>query len=53
MITPYHYNKEMVDRRVVKVEYVKSADNLADVMTKSVHKNVLDRLLPTLIGYTI
>ena len=53
MITPYHYNKEMVNRKVVKIEYVPTADNVADVMTKAVHKNVLDRLLPTLVGLNL
>ena len=49
---PYHYNKEAVSEGQVKVEYVKTTDNIADLLTKAVGKGTLDRLLDPLLGYS-
>ena len=50
MQVPYHYNKEAVALGVVLMRYIPTADNLADLMTKSCSKQVLEKLLPALTG---
>lgn len=52
MQVPYHYNKEAVAMGVVIMIYISTLDNLADLFTKSVSKQVLQRLLPALLGYS-
>ena len=47
---PYHYNKEVIERGEVTMRFVPTADNLADLFTKAVSRQTLDRLLPRLIG---
>lgn len=47
---PFYFNKEVVESGAVVVSYVPTADNLADLFTKAVSKQVLTRLLPRLIG---
>jgi hypothetical protein len=49
--SPYHYNKEMVNDGQVKVHWIASAENLADIFTKAVPRQVLDSLLTRLQGY--
>ena len=44
IITPYHYNKECVRQQQVEILYVQSEQNLADIQTKGVHKNVISRI---------
>ena len=51
MQVPYHYNKEMVQRQQVTMQYIPTKYNLADLFTKSVSKQVLQELLPVLLGY--
>ena len=51
MQVPYHYNKEAVSLGIVTMIYIPTVDNLADLFTKSVSKQVLQRLLPALLGY--
>ena len=51
IITPYHYNKEVVTLRLVEVKYVKSEDNLADLTTKAVDRTTSGRLMDRLAGY--
>lgn len=51
IITPYHYNKEVVTLRLVEVKYVKSEDNLADLTTKAVDRTTSGRLTDRLAGY--
>jgi hypothetical protein len=51
MQVPYHYNKEAVAAGIVEMRYIPTADNLADLMTKSCSKQVIERLLPVLIGH--
>jgi hypothetical protein len=47
---PYHYNKEVIERGAVTMEFVPTAENLADLFTKAVSRQTLERLLPQLIG---
>ena len=53
IITPYHYNKEVVTLRLqlVEVKYVKSEDNLADLTNKAVGRTTSGRLTDRLAGY--
>ena len=51
MQVPYHYNKEMVQRQQVTMQYIPTKYNVADLFTKSVSKQVLQELLPVLLGY--
>jgi len=53
MQVPYHYNKEIVESGAVTVRYISTADNLADLLTKSVSRQVIDRLLPRVLGYQL
>jgi len=50
---PYHFNKEVVQAGLVDVRFVRSAFNLADLMTKPVSKGVLDKLLMIFCGYSV
>ena len=50
MQVPYHYNKEAVRMGIAIMRYIQSADNLADILTKAVSKQVIERLLPSIIG---
>jgi hypothetical protein len=49
--TPYHFNKEVIQDGNVFVEWIASAENLADLMTKSVPRQVIEYLLGRLLGY--
>jgi hypothetical protein len=49
--TPYHFNKEMVEEGYSEVVWIESAKNTADMMTKSVPRQVVDKLLMPLLGY--
>ena len=49
--TPYHCNKECVAEKLVGVKCISTKDNLADIFTKSVPRQVLERLLPHVTGY--
>ena len=51
MQVPYHYNKEAVQSGTVQMIYISTVENLADLFTKSVSKQVLQRLLPALLGH--
>ena len=50
---PYHFNKEVVQAGLVDVRFVRSAFNLADLLTKPVSKGVLDKLLMIFCGYSV
>ena len=50
MQVPYHYNKEAVEMGIAVMRYIQSADNLADILTKAVSQQVIERLLPAMIG---
>lgn len=49
--TPYHFTKECVADKIVEVKHIPTEDNLADIFTKSVSRQVLERLLPYVTGY--
>lgn len=51
MQVPYHYNKEAVQAGIVEMKYISTADNIADLFTKSVSRQVLEHLLPVLLGH--
>ena len=50
---PFYYNKECVESGAIIVEYVETAENLADLFTKAVSRQVLERLLPRLLGHSM
>ena len=49
--TGYHYNKEAVAEGHVKIEYIKTDQNVADLFTKAIKKGVIRQLLDALLGY--
>lgn len=51
MQVPYHFNKEAVQAGIVEMRYIPTAENLADLFTKSVPRQTLEHLLPTLLGH--
>ncbi len=51
MQVPYHYNKEATKMGIIKMMYVPTKLNLADLFTKSVSRQVLQELLPVLLGH--
>ena len=46
-----HYNKEAVAEGHVKIEYIKTDQNVADLFTKAIKKGVIRQLLDALLGY--
>ena len=48
---PYHYIKQEVRAGLITVLDVMSADNIADLMTKGVSRQVAQKLIPILCGY--
>ena len=52
IITPYHYNKEVIAMGVGNPLYVPSAQNLADLMTKNTDKDTAKHLQPRFLGYS-
>ena len=48
----YHYNKEQVELGTVTIRWLASAANIADLMTKPVSRQVLNKLLGALTGYS-
>ena len=48
---PYHFNKETQELGFSRTEYIKSQDNLADLMTKAVSSKTLQDLLRSLTGH--
>ena len=51
IITPYHYNKEVCAQGHVRVVYIRTSENLADLFTKAVVRGTLRHLLDKLLGY--
>ena len=45
------FNKEVIESGAVTIHYVPTADNIADLYTKAVSKQVLDKLLARALGY--
>ena len=52
MQIPFHFNKEVVESGAVTIHYVPTAENIADLYTKAVSKQVLDKLLARALGYS-
>jgi site-specific DNA-cytosine methylase len=48
----YHYNREQMGAGTVAVKWVETKDNIADLFTKPVSRQALDRLLGALTGYS-
>lgn len=48
---PYHFNKEAVQSGAVRMKYCPTKQNLADLFTKSVPRQVIQELLPAIIGH--
>ena len=48
---PYHWTKELVKKNIVKVPYVCTKMNIADLMTKSVPRETIKALRDKLCGY--
>ena len=46
----YHFVRNEVQNNTLKLEYVPTADNVADVFTKSMAKPRLGRFIDTLMG---
>ena len=49
----FHFNKEATESGAVTIHYVHTADNIADLYTKAVGKQVLDKLLARALGYSL
>ena len=41
---PYHYVRDMVDRKIVKLEYICTADQTVDIVTKPLSRVKIDHL---------
>jgi site-specific DNA-cytosine methylase len=52
MQIPFHFNKEVIESGAVTIHYVPTAENIADLYTKAVSKQVLDKLLARALGYS-
>ena len=50
---PYHFNKEVREMGFSAVSYVKSADNISDLMTKAVDAHTVKELVPALTGHDL
>ena len=42
MEIPYHYIRDMVDRNIVKLEYICIADQIADILSKPLSQVKID-----------
>ena len=40
---PYHYVRDMVERRVIQLEYISTSDQTADILNKALPKVKVDR----------
>jgi len=49
--TSYHYVKEAIRSGDVRVCWIDTGDNVADLMTKAVARQVYEQLAPRLLGY--
>ena len=41
----YHYVRELIEKKLIEVEFVRSEDNLADPFTKNLGEESLNRLV--------
>ena len=49
--TSYHYVKEAIRSGDVRVCWIDTGDNVADLMTKAVARQIYEQLAPRLLGY--
>ena len=49
MDTRYWFVRDMQDQGLIKVEFVRTKDNLSDIGTKNVNKEVYDKISPVLL----
>ena len=49
--TQYHFNKEKVQSGDVIIHYVNTINNIADIFTKALGRQVVDTILRMLLGY--
>ena len=49
--TQYHFNKEKVQSGDVIIHYVNTVNNIADIFTKALGRQVVDTILRMLLGY--
>ena len=50
---PYHYNKEVQERGLSIVHYVRTKDNISDLMTKAVKVAEFKTLVNSLTGHDV
>ena len=50
---PYRFNKEVQELGFSAVLYVKSVDNISDLMTKAVDAHTVNELVPALTGHDL
>ena len=51
MYLPYHFNKEVQEMGLSKVDYINTLDNISDLGTKAVDATTLKTLAPAALGH--
>ena len=51
--TPYHWVKELVREKHIEVRFIPTKQNLADIFTKPVPREVVAELLDKVTGYNL
>jgi len=46
----YHYTREKIEQKEIKLEYLPTTEMLADILTKPVGKNIHRKLVPRITG---
>ena len=46
----HHFLRQFVEENIIKFEYIQSAENIADVLTKPLHKNLFRPMCSKLMG---
>ena len=46
----HHFLRQFVEENIVKFEYIKSLENIADILTKPLHKNQFRLIRAKLMG---
>lgn len=47
----YHFIKDIIEKEIVEIKYIPTTDQLADVLTKPLSKNVFQRLCESIFNY--
>jgi len=45
----YHHIRDLVNKKIIKLEYIKSKDNLADCFTKYLNNTLMNKFRNTLL----